>query len=498
MTMSELLQLIPAPIISILAFIVTILFLVTIHEFGHFWVARKFGVKIEKFSIGFGKPLFKWYGKRDNTEYCIAWIPLGGYVKMHGEALTSDASEPSQNDGTISDKNIQSDDTHDYSDIADVSDVQNHTTNSGSFSGLPPFKRFLIAFAGPAVNLIFAVFALWVLFMIGVPAFKPYVGSIEPQSIFAKANIQSGTQITAINGSKVESITDASIYFIDNIGNAKTTVTTIDNNHIKKQHIVDLSGLASGSELAISNSLGLTWEVAEVASKIPAKIKTVAPNSPAEKAGLQANDIVIVADKKPIRYWHEFVQQVQNHPEQTFQLEIIRNNQKQTLTFTPAKHPKNNQIGYAGVSPYFNADTYDKYRGIKRYDALSAIPMAIKENYLQAKLTLKMLGRIITGNASVKNMGGPISIADYSGKSLQLGYVSFLKFLAAISLTLAVMNLLPIPVLDGGHMAICLIEMVRRKPLSEKTANWLMRVGMSLMLTFMLIVISVDLWKYLA
>ncbi len=484
--MSEFLQLIPSPIISILAFIVTILFLVTIHEFGHFWVARKFGVKIEKFSIGFGKPLFKWYGKRDNTEYCIAWIPLGGYVKMYGEALTGSQDSFSQNDGTTND-NINH---HDYSDIA-------NNENLGSFSALPPLKRFIIAFAGPAVNLIFAIFALWILFMVGVPSFKPYVGSIEPQSIFANAKINSGSRITAINGSTVESITDASMYFVDNIGNAQTTITTIDNNNISQKHSANLSNLPVGSELAIDEALGFHWEVAELASKIPAKIKSVMPNSPAEKAGLQKNDTIIAANQQPIHYWHEFVQQVQSHPELTIKLEITRNHQHKTLTLTPDKHPKNNQIGYVGVSPFFSIKVYEKYRGIKRYDAFSALPMAVKENYLQAKLTLKILGRIIAGKASVKNMGGPISIADYSGKSLQLGYVSFLKFLAAISLTLAVMNLLPIPVLDGGHMAICLVEMVRRKPLSEQAANWLMRAGLSLMLTFMLIVIGVDLWKYL-
>lgn len=468
----------PNLLTAIIGFIVTISFLVAIHEYGHFWMARKFGVKIEKFSIGFGKPIVKWYGKKENTQYSISWIPLGGYVKMYGE--NPEDIQPNKN----------------QHDISDITHVNQQTGTAGSFSALPPFKRFLIAFAGPAVNLAFAVLALWLLFIIGVPAYNPYIGEINQQSPLYK-QISTGDKFTAINHKKVDTLTDAMIHLVDNIGNQDVMIEAIDANGINKSARISLDNLPSGSEMAIEQALGFQWQIAEVGQKQPAEINTVSVNSPAQQAGLKTNDIVLSANQQPVKYWQDFVNVVQQHPEQTISITVNRNGNTQQLQLKPATHPKNKTIGYAGVSAKFDPSLYDKFYTTKKYNVLSALPVAIKENYLQGKLIIKTLGRLLIGRASIKNMGGPLTIADYSGKSLSAGYVSFFKFLAAISLTLAVMNLLPIPVLDGGHMALCSIEMLRGKPLSEKTAGLLMRVGMSVMLTFMLLVISVDLWKYL-
>ncbi|MBS9777716.1 MAG: RIP metalloprotease RseP [Gammaproteobacteria bacterium] len=465
----------PTLVTAVVGFILTISFLVTIHEYGHFWVARKFGVKIEKFSVGFGKPIFKWHGKRDNTEYSISWIPLGGYVKMYGEEFTS-------NNNT------------ENSQCSETSDANN---SSGSFYALPAYKRFLIAFAGPAVNLIFAVLALWFLFVLGVPAFKPYIGSVKPQSIFATANIQSGTQIYSINGNASPTMTETSMHLVNNIGNKKTPITTIDDNGIKRTSIIDLSHLEKGSELAISDALGFSWEITEVRKKIVAQIATVGEGSPAQRSGLLAHDRVISINNKEISTWEDFVKFVQSNPEKAIGLTIIRNGSKKVLSLTPGRHPENSTLGYAGISPVVSKDLYTKYHALQKFGALEALPMAIKSNYLQAALTLKMLGRLVTGNASIKNMGGPLTIADYSGKTLKLGYVEYLKFLAAISLTLAVMNLLPIPVLDGGHMMLCMYEMIKRKPPSEMVVNIIFGIGKIIVLGFMLLVLSVDIWKYI-
>lgn len=487
--MIELLNQIPSPIISVIGFIITILFLVAIHEYGHFWVARKFGVRIEKFSIGFGKPIVKWYGKRDNTEYSISWIPLGGYVKMYGENPEDLAAKPNDQ---LSDNNKTA--PHD---ISDITDIHNDSSTTGSFAALSPLKRFLIAFAGPAVNLLFAIFALWILFMVGVPAINPYIGSIDKDSPLAYSQIVTGDKIIAIDHTPIETLSDAMANLVDNIGNSETLITAIDNNGIKKHVQIDLSQLPSGSEMAIEKAIGFHWEIAEVGKKQPAIIETVVEGSPAATAGLQANDMILLVDKQHINYWQDFVTSVQNKPEQTVSVQVKRQGQTVTLHMTPARHPQNNQLGYVGVSPKIDPNIYRKFRYNKQFDALTALPMAVKENYLQGRLIIKTLWRLIVGEASIKNMGGPITIADYSGKSLQMGYATYLKFLAAISLTLAVMNLLPIPVLDGGHMTLCVIEMVRGKPLSDKAVGILMRIGLSIMLTFMLIVISVDAWKYL-
>lgn len=474
--MSDLLSFLPQSLIALIGFILTIGFLVTIHEYGHFWVARRFGVKIEKFSIGFGRPLIKWYGKRDHTEFSIAWIPLGGYVKMYGENPTD------SNTSSIV--------------AADLSEASEKTlSDGGSFSDLPPHKRFLIAFAGPAVNLIFAVLALWWLFVSGIPAITPYVGTVEKNSPLYQ-QLYSGDKIIKVGDNPSVSLTDAVIRLVDNMGH-RTTLTAIDNNGKEKTINLDLSNLPAGSELAINEALGFQWGVNEVGQYLPAVIEQVIINSPAERAGLQAGDTIISANEQAIRYWSDLVNIIQRSVEQPILLKFKRSGNVQTTELTPTKHPQNAELGYGGISGRFDNHLFDKYRMVKRYDLLSALPMAIKENYLQAKLLLKTLGRLIIGEASVKNMGGPLTIADYSGKSLQMGTTAYLNFLAAISLTLAVMNLLPIPILDGGHMLLCAIEMIRGKPLSERSGALLLRLGMSLMLTFMLFVISVDVWKYL-
>lgn len=467
--MFEFLYAMPSPIVAILGFMLTISFLVAIHEYGHFWVARKFGVKIEKFSIGFGKPIVKWHGKRDNTEYSLSWIPLGGYVKMYGE-------NPSEN--------LSEDNKEEKDDI-------------GSFSALPPLKRFLIAFAGPAVNLLFAVFAMWVLLIVGIPASKPYVGTISDSSALLVSQIQSGDRITAIDDEAANTITDVSMNLIDRLGSQQVTIHAQDNNGITKSATVDLSQLPAGSEMNVENALGFQWEIAEVANRLPATLATVEAGSPAAAAHLQVGDNIIQANEQAINHWQDFVTVIKSHPGKAIALTVMRNGQAQALTLTPKKHPDNPTTGYAGISPAVPENLNSKYETVKRYDFFTALPMAVNENYLLAKLTLKTLGRLIVGRASVENMGGPLTIADYSGKTLKMGYVWYFKFLAAISLTLAVMNLLPIPILDGGHMTLCTVEMIRGKPLSERTANVLLRIGMSVMLTFMLFVLTVDLWKYL-
>lgn len=460
---------------SFFAFILTISFLVFIHEYGHFWMARRFGVRIEKFSIGFGKPIVKWHGKRDNTEYSLSWIPLGGYVKMYGE---------SAGDG-------------DVEKIVDISQETPTDSTIGSFSVLPPFKRLLIAFAGPAVNLIFAVFALWLLFIIGVPALKPVVGSVDENSALTRGGIVRGDVITAVNHYDVDSMTDAAISLVDALGSREVVLKAVDAQGRQKTATLDLSGYQAGSEMAVEKLAGFRWGIDEVVTEQPVIIQTVGKESPAEKAGMRVGDKILSANGNDIASWRDFVTVVQENPGKPITLSLERNGQAQPLTLVPGKHPKDASKGYAGVSPKIDTSIFDVYRTTKRYGALEALPKSLSANYLQGELMLKTLARLVVGKASIENLGGPLSIADYSGKSLSAGYVTYFTFLASISLILAVMNLLPIPVLDGGHILMCLIEMVRGKPLSERAQEMLMRLGGSVLLTFMLFVISVDVWRYL-
>lgn len=471
--MTDLFSNVPQLLFSAFAFIITISFLVAIHEYGHFWVARRFGVRIEKFSIGFGKPIVKWQGKRDNTEYSLSWIPLGGYVKMYGENPVTDAEEQ----------------------VVDLSGDLPKV--GGSFSALPPFKRLLIAFAGPAVNLIFAVFALWLLFIIGVPALKPTVGSVSDESALARAGIRHGDNITQINGSPIDTLSDATIYLVDALGNAAVPLTVIDDRGKEKTATLDLSAYQAGHEMAIEKRVGFTWAIAEVGKHQPVVIQTVSVGSPAAKAGITAGDHIQHINEIELNGWQDFVNFVQTNPKQALTLGIVRDGQALTLTLTPGKHPKEATLGYAGVSPKIDPKLYDAFQTTKRYDWLTALPKSIAANYLQGELMLKTLWRLIVGKASVENLGGPLTIADYSGKTLEAGYVTYFQFLASISLILAVMNLLPIPVLDGGHIMMCIVEMIRGKPLSTRALDILMRLGGSVLLTFMLFVIILDVWRYL-
>lgn len=475
--MTDLFANLPQLLFSAFAFILTISFLVAIHEYGHFWVARRFGVRIEKFSIGFGKPIVKWYGKRDNTEYSLSWIPLGGYVKMYGE----NPAAPSTDERTV-----------------DLSgDIGNDTIdNSGSFSALSPFKRLLIAFAGPAVNLLFAVFALWLLFIIGVPAFKPTVGTVNSHSALAVAGINKGDNIISINDSEIDTLSDATIYLVDALGSGHVPLIATDANGNKKTATLDLSAYQAGNEMAVEKHAGFTWAIAEVGDHQTVVIDVVSPSSPAAMASIQSGDTIISINNQAISGWTGFVKLVQSNPEKSLTLNILRDGQSKILTLTPGQNPKNPELGYAGVSPKIDQAIYDSYRTTKRYDWLTALPKSITANIKQGELMLKTLWRLAIGKASVDNLGGPLTIADYSGKTLEAGYVTYFQFLASISLILAVMNLLPIPVLDGGHIVMCVVEMLRGKPLSERALDILMRLGGSVLLTFMLFVITLDVWRY--
>ena len=477
--MSDLLANFSQLLFSAFAFILTISFLVAIHEYGHFWVARKFGVGIEKFSIGFGKPIVKWYGKRDNTEYSLSWIPLGGYVKMFGE-----------------NPNESLDRTRGVDLSADM-DANNGLPSGGSLTDLPAFKRMLIAFAGPAVNLIFAVMTLWLLFIIGVPAYKPTLGNVSDSAVLVAADIQSGDRVVSVNDKTVDNITDAAIYLVDALGSNSVSFVAENASGTQKAALLDLSDYQAGNEMAVEKFIGFNWAIAEFADNYPAEIDTVSANSPAADALMQVGDIVSRINGEAVNNWKGFVTLVQTNPGKPLSLEVIRNGQVKALTLIPGVHPDDASLGYAGVSHKIDKEAFAALRTIKRYDWLTAFPKSLAANYAQGELMLKTLGRILFGKASIEGLGGPLTIADYSGQSLEGGYVTYFNFLASISLILAVMNLLPLPVLDGGHIVMCAVEMLRGKPLSERVMDILMRLGGSVLLTFMIFVIGVDVWRYL-
>jgi len=489
--MIALLNQFPSPVVALAGFILTISFLVFIHEYGHFWMARRFGVKIEKFSIGFGRPIVKWYGKKDHTEYCISWIPLGGYVKMYGET-TEDRPDRDVDHA----KMVAADLSHDSEAIDDKFDEVR--AFSGRFDDLPPFKRLLIAFAGPAVNIIFALLALWMLFIIGIPGVKPIIGSVDANAPIHPPVIVAGDMITHIEGKPVTTRYDVSKHLVDHIGDDAVTMQVIDQKHQIKTLTADLSHLTKGEELNVAEALGMRWAIDEVVNKIPAVVAVVVKGSPAEKAGLKPKDEIISIDGIAVRRWLDFSTTIRANANKTLVLMVLRHGEVIDLKLTPEVNPKSQtKEGFAGVQIAIHAGMFDAYKTTQRFGWGEAMVKSLADNYLQAKIMLKTLWRLVTGKASVKNLGGPITIADYSGQSLKAGYVAFFHFLASISLILAVMNLLPIPVLDGGHIAFCVLEIIRRQPLSERAQDIAMRLGLVIVGSLMIFAIGLDLWRHL-
>ncbi len=490
--MNEILSLLKTPAVSIIGFIITISFLVAIHEFGHLIVAKWFGVKILKFSVGFGKAIKTWTGK-DGTEYCIAWIPLGGYVSLYGES--EETAKQQQKDNA---KSFKVDNSKKATNNIDTSDFTNQDKlnkkyNTKALYEISAFKRLLVYLAGPGVNIIFAVFALALLFStIGVKGVSPVIGSISANS--QMQSVQFGDKIISVNNQGVETINDTIILLINNLGsNADLEIITAKGN--KKIINIDLTDYKAGDELALEKKLGFNWAISEL--RVPAVILGVSINSPASKAGMMANDKIISLNNKGIKDWSEMTQIIKENPQKTIPVMVLRNNKMVNLTITPKKHPNNNKIGYAGISAKVDKDLYDKYYIIKKYSVFKSINKSISANILQAKVMLKTFARLIKGKASTKNLGGPLSIADYSGKTIAAGYETYFYFLASISLVIAVMNLLPIPVLDGGRIVLCLIEIFRGKPLGEKSSIFIMRIGLVILGSFMVFVLSLDFYKYI-
>ncbi len=435
------------------AFIFTIALLVAIHEFGHFWVARKLGVKVLRFSIGFGTPLWRFNGKKDNTEFVIASIPLGGYVKMLDERE------------------------------GDVADNELHR----AFNRQSVYKRFAIVFAGPFVNFIFAVFAFWLMFVIGVQGVKPVMGKLSPESIAWQSGLRSGDQIVAVDGSQTPTLSAVYEQLLAAFLDRQPVSLTLSDQRKITFHFEQVSRDSDPAKLHELVGLSIKLPVEKVI------IREVTPDSPAEQAGIQPGDQITAIDGEKIDHWRELVKAVINRPGATIDIEVLRNGRQLNLTTTIAAAKQANQtIGRIGVRPEAISPLPESMYAMHQYGVFSAIPRGIEKTWDLSVLTLKMLGRIVIGEASIKNISGPITIAEVAGQSAQRGIESFLRFLAIVSLSLGVINLLPIPMLDGGHLLYYLVEMVKGSPVSDMVQEIGLKIGVSLLVMLMSIALYND------
>jgi len=424
---------------SFAAFIVALGILITVHEFGHFWVARRCGVKVERFSIGFGKALWRRRDKQ-GTEYVIALIPLGGYVKMLDERVESVPPE----------------------------------LRHQSFNNKTVLQRAAIISAGPIANFIFAIFAYWLVFIIGVPGVRPVIGEIVSGSPAAEAQITPGTELKAVDGIETPDWDAVRMALVAKIGDESTTLTLApfgsEKTSDKTVNLHDWQFEPDKQDPV--TSLGIQPRGPQIESVLA----QVQKDSAASRAGLQAGDRIVKVDGQPLDQWQNFVATVRDNPGKDIAIEVERQGSTVSLTLTPDVNPHNKAEGFAGVIPRI-IPLPEEYRTVRQYGPFAAIGEASAKTWQLMKLTVSMLGKLIVGDVKLNNLSGPISIAQGAGMSADYGLIYYLMFLALISVNLGIINLFPLPVLDGGHLLFLLIEKIKGGPVSERVQDFSYRIG---------------------
>lgn len=459
--------------LTIAAFIVTIGILVTIHEYGHFIVARWCNVRVLKFSIGFGKPLFtKTFGK-DKTEFILAAIPLGGYVKMLDEREI--AQEKAQN--------------------AELNgfEMLNFSENElkHAFNRQKLWKKMAIVLAGPLANLLLAIALYWVLFMQGATGLKPVVGDIKADSLASQAHLVKGALIQTIEGKPVNTWQEARWELLEKSLEVKSVqLETLINGNELHTHRLSFDAIDNNPDVDILEKLGLGLYQPE----LPAVIGEILPNSVAAKAGLLANDKISKVDGKSIAHWGDVVQLVQASPDEKINFEVNRGNQMLKISATPESVTEGSKkIGRLGASAKMDELIKKSMLVELTYSPIESLQQAAQKTWETSIFSLKMLGKMITGQVSIKGISGPVTIASYAGESAGLGLKVFLSFLALVSISIGILNLLPIPVLDGGHLMYYVIEFFKGSPVSEKTMLAGQKIGFGILSLLMSIAIFNDL-----
>lgn len=436
---------------SIAAFIVVIGVLISFHEFGHYYVARRCDVKILRFSIGFGKPIYTKMFGADNSEFVIAALPLGGYVKMLDER-----------EGAVNKEEL-----------------------SRSFNRKPLSQRMAIVAAGPIFNFIFAVAAYWIIFIIGINGLKPIIGKVETASISATAGLREGDEIIAINNTATgtwASVIDRLVNYT--VNGEQVGLRLRDPDGIIRQAKLDLSQISIDemAEGKLLTALGLDM----IELRLPAIIGTVMANGAAASSGLRQYDEIISVNGVSVNFWNEWVDIIRDNPAKALKLEVLRGDSLVPISLVPDAVLEDNQtIGRIGVMAFKPEGRFDPYMARESYPLFKALGKAVHKTWEMSLLTLRILGKMLLGEASVKNLSGPISIAQYAGQSVDTGLIAFLSLMAIVSVSLGVLNLLPVPLLDGGHLLYYLVELVSRRPVSEQTQVLGQQIGLVLLLALM-------------
>lgn len=439
--------------LSLIYFLIALSVLIVIHEYGHFWVARRCGVKVLRFSVGFGKPLWRRQG-RDGTEYVLAPIPLGGYVKMLDER-----------EGNVPESELG---------------------QAFNRQSLP--KRMAIVVAGPVANLAFAILAYWFLFVVGIPGVKPVIAEVEPQSVVAEAGIVGGDEILQVDGRDTPTWNSAFKALLRHTEQGDQAELTVASGGTQQSYQLKIPQLAIDEAGRLFSEMGITPLRPEIAPVLG----QVVAGSPAAEAGLQEGDRLLSADGRELSNWNDWVALIQQKPGETLLITIERKQQRLELSLTPeAGEDGKGRIG-AGVDTDFSRLPAELQSEL-RYGPVAAMKEAVVQTWLFTSSTLKSLWGMLTGEVSTDNIGGPISIAQIAGSSAEQGLISFVSFLAMISITLGILNLLPIPMLDGGHLMMFIIEAIRGKPVPDDVQIRGQQIGLFLLLMLMFLAFFNDL-----
>jgi regulator of sigma E protease len=439
-------------LIKAVAFLVAIAILVAVHEYGHFWMARRMGIKVLRFSIGFGRVLWS-RQDRDGTEYAFSAIPLGGYVKL------LDEREGPVDPGLV----------------------------NQAYNRKPVWRRILVLLAGPFANFLFAAVAYWILLVIGTPALKPVIGDVTADSIAAHAGLQSGDSIVAVGGEPVATREGAILGLLDRLMDGTPIMLEVQGEEgagSRRELQFEITGdrKALTEPGALMSGLGFDFWYPTV----PTEVGKVVAGSAAEKAGVQAGDRVVAVGGTPVADFQSMVKIVQPSPGKTLLFVIERKGERFELPIeVRAERDGDRLVGRIGIQPVAALAVPDSMRTLERSSPGAAVGDAIGKTWSMSVLTVRMIWRVVTGDVSVKNLSGPISIADYAGFSAQQGILTFLSFLAVVSVSLFVLNLLPIPVLDGGQIVYQVAELVKGSPLSERAQALGQQVGIVLLLMLM-------------
>jgi regulator of sigma E protease len=448
---------------TLLAFVVVLGILIVAHELGHYWAARACGVKVLRFSVGFGKPLFSWRVGADKTEWAIAAFPLGGYVKMLDE--TEEAVLPEE--------------------------------AGRAFNRQTVGRRMFIVAAGPLANFALAILLYWFFFVHGFVGLRAVVAEPPPGSPAAVAGFKNGDAVTAVGGEPVAAWQDLRWRLLRQAvegGSVPMAVRTEGGGVLNRQ--LDVRSLSPDDmEGDVLGKLGFI-PFQPVLSPV---IGELVPGGAGELAGLRRGDKVEAVNGESIHRWQELVQWVQAHPGQPLAFDIRRNNQPLAVTVVAASvEEKGRVIGKIGAAPWVDQRLVESLLVEVNYPAHIAVVKAVEKTWDMAAFSLEMLGRMVVGQVSWKNISGPLTIADYAGQSARSGWFSFLSFLALISVSLGVLNLLPVPLLDGGHLMYYIAELIKGSPVSEKTMAIGQQVGMALLALLMVFAFYNDINRLIA